>query len=160
MSPLFDVAELIRIGVEDEKSGVAFYGELARTTAHPRLRGLYESLVEQERGHQERFEQMLADLGDYKPAETYPGEYIAYLRALLDSRAFPDPGAAAQAAHDCQDDRAALVLALRFERDTLGLLNELRDLVAQDDQELVDELIREEQGHVVELSWAINGLGE
>jgi len=160
MSPLFDVAELVRIGVEDEKTGVAFYSALAAKTARPRLREMYRGLAEQERHHQKRFEQMLQNLGGYQPTESYPGEYIAYLRAMLDSRAFPDEAAGRRVASECRSDADALALAIRFERDTLVLLNELRGLVPAADRPIVDELTREEQSHLVELTRAQELLGQ
>lgn len=159
MSPLFHVAELVRIGVEDEKTGVAFYSALAKKTRNAALRKMYEGLAEQERHHQERFERMLGALGDFQPSESYTGEYVAYLRAMLDSRAFPEPGKGVQLAAECADDRAAVALAIRFERDTLILLNELRGLVPVRDAETVDELAGEEQGHLVELARAQGVLG-
>ncbi len=160
MSPLFHIAELVRIGVEDEKSGVAFYAALAEKTRSAQLRKAYASLAEQERFHQKRFEQMLADLGNHEPTETYPGEYIAYLRAMLDSRAFHDPVTAQKIAADIGgDDNAALSMAIRFERDTLVLLKELREMVPEKDRDTVDELAREEQGHLVDLNRALKTLG-
>jgi len=154
MSPLFHVAELVRIGVEDERSGVAFYDALAAKTSDADLRKLYEDLTTQERYHQKRFERLLEELGDVKPTESYPGEYVDYLRAMLDSRAFQAPGAAAKMAGECADDKAALDLAIRFERDTLILMKELREMVREKDRKTVDDLAREEQGHLVELGRA------
>ncbi len=61
-SPLFHIAELVRIGVEDEKSGVAFYSALAQKTRNPELKKTYAGLAEQERYHQKRFEKTLEDL--------------------------------------------------------------------------------------------------
>jgi len=154
VSPLFDVPELVRIAVEDEKTGVLFYSTLAARTRSAPLRQTYQGLADQERRHQKRFEKMLEDLGSYQPTESYPGEYIAYLRAMLDSRAFPDEATGRRMAAECVDDDAALSLAIRFERDTLALYNELRSLVPDKDQATVDELAREEQGHLVELARA------
>ena len=159
MSPLFDVAELVRIGVEDEKTGVAFYSAVAGKADDPELRKMYEELAEQERRHQERFEQMLDDLGNVQPTESHPGEYVEYLRAMLDSRAFPDESSGRRMAEACTDDAAVLDLAVRFERDTLVLLGELRSMVPAKDQSVVDELIREEQSHLVVLAGAKERLG-
>jgi len=159
MSPLFHVAELVRMGVEDEKAGVVLYSALAEKTADADLRGTYETLAEQERGHQARFEKMLDDLGNVQPTESHPGEYVEYLRAMLDSRAFPDEATARKKVQESPSDAAALTLAIRFERDTLVLLTELRGMVPDRDQTIVDELTREEQGHLVVLTAAREKLG-
>jgi hypothetical protein len=47
-----------------------------------------------------------------------------------------------------------LVLATRFERDTLILMNEMRKLVPEKDGAIVEELASEEQAHLVTLTEA------
>ena len=79
---------------------------------------------------------------------------MEYLRTLTDNRAFPDEKTAAAMADECADDAAALDLASRFERDTLILMNEMRSLVPEKDRPVVDELAKEEQGHLVTLAKA------
>jgi len=159
MCALFDVAEIVRVGVEDEKTGVALYTTLAAKSADDKLARMYTDLAEQERLHQGLFEQMLKALGEHAAAETYTGEYTAYLRALMNDRAFPTEAAACAAATACADDREALELAGRMERDTLVLMHEMRQLVRDADRRIVDELIAEEQSHVTQLSGAAALLG-
>jgi rubrerythrin len=149
---LFEVADLVKIAIEDEKSGVAFYSELASRSG--KLSDVFLDLAKQERFHQKRFEEMLAGMGSHEPVEEYPGQYTAFLRALTDGRAFPDEQTAVAMARQCPDDAAAVALASRFQRDTLVLLNEMRTLVPGKDSAVVDELAREEQGHLVRLSEA------
>jgi rubrerythrin len=152
MAELFEVAELVKVAVEDEKSGVAFYSTLAGKTRSAALRKTFAELAEQEKFHRKRFEQMLEGLGGHKAAESYPGEYMVYLRALTDNRAFPDEQAARRMAEQCKDDAAALELAIRFERDTLLLMNEMRGMVGRKDASVVRELAQEEQSHLVVLA--------
>ena len=152
MAELFEVAELVKVAVEDEKTGVAFYSRLAEKCQ--KLKDIFSKLAEEEKVHQRRFEEMLAGIGDYKPPEQYPGQYMEYLRTLTDDRAFPDEQTAVRMADECADDAAALMLASRFERDTLILMNEMRSLVPEKDHAVVDELAREEQGHLVTLAEA------
>ena len=155
MSKMFQVSELVQVGVDDEKSGVAFYSALAEKTKDAELKKTFADLAQQERCHQRRFEEMLAELGgEYKAPESYADEYLTYVRTLTTQRAFPDERAARRAAEACEDDRSALDLALRFERDTLILMNEMRGMVREKDRNVVDELIAEEQSHLVVLSQA------
>ncbi len=154
MTEQFEVAELVKIGIEDERSGVAFYSRLAEKVENSGLRGIFADLAEQEKYHQRRFEEMLQRLGGVRTPEEYPGQYMAYLSALTSGRAFPDPEGAERAADECESDAAAVALAGRFERDTIILMNEMRSLVPKKDGQIVDELIREEQNHLVTLSEA------
>ncbi|MHC4561373.1 MAG: ferritin-like domain-containing protein [Planctomycetota bacterium] len=151
MGELFDVVELVRVAVEDERTGGAFYAAAAKQVSNPELKGIFTSLAEQERYHQKRFENMLAELGEMKPPELYSGEYANYLGALTRDRAFPDETSALKMADQCEDDLAFLDVALGFERNTLNLVNEMRVLVAEADKDIVDDITCEEQAHLVAL---------
>jgi len=157
MAKLFEVAELVKVAVEDERTGVAFYGKLAEKSDH--LKDVFTELAEEEKYHQKRFEEMLAGLGGVKSKEQYPGEYTAYLQALTESRAFPDEATAMRMAEECAGDAEALSLANRFERDTLILMNEMRSLLPAKDSAIVEELAAEEQSHLVTLAEARKKLG-
>ena len=152
MRELFEVSELVRIGVEDEKSGVAFYQKVAEKVSNDDLKKLFADLANQEKYHQKRFEQMLKELGGHTQKEEYPGQYTNYLRALTSERAFPDPDAAIRQADAIASDAEAVDLASRFERDTLILMNEMRSVLPVGDKSIIDELVREEQQHLVSLA--------
>jgi rubrerythrin len=154
MAGMFEVTELVKVGVEDERTGVAFYQASSAKARSKDLKRIFADLAEQERYHQKRFEQLLRDLGGYKSPERYSGEYASYLEALTTDRAFPDEDTALKKVAGGGDDRSLVEMASRFERDTLGLMNEMRKLVREQDRPVVDQLIREEQGHLVTLSVA------
>jgi rubrerythrin len=151
MRELFDVADLVRIGVEDETSGVAFYDRVASKSANPELKKMFLNLAGQERYHKKRFETMLESLGARPQREEYPGEYAQYLQSLTEGRAFPDPQAALRRADQCADDAQAVEVALHFERDTLILMNEMKGMLPEADKVIINEVIREEQAHLVAL---------
>lgn len=159
MAEQFEVAELVKIAVEDERSGVSFYNRLSEKVENSELRDIFADLAEQEKYHQQRFEEMLKRLGGVKTGEEYPGQYMAYLSALTSERAFPTPDAAQRAAEDCASDAEAVGLASRYERDTLMLMNEMSNLVPEKDRGIVNELAAEEQGHLVTLSEARRKVG-
>jgi rubrerythrin len=154
MRELFNVAELVRIAIEDETSGVVFYDQIAKKTANPQLKKIFEGLAAQERYHKKRFEEMYESLGARPQREEYPGEYSQYLRTLTDGRAFPDPQTASRKALECATDAQAIDLASQFERDTLILVSEMKGLLPESDAAIVNELIREEQSHLVTLGEA------
>lgn len=152
---LFQVAELMKVGVEDEKSGIAFYSILAKKTKDEWMKKLWDGLAAQEASHLVRYRKMLDALGPYNAEETYPGEYMTYLRAMLDSRAFKSPEEARKAAEQTTGDLDAIHLAIRFERDTLVLMNELRELAPESEHDIIEQLTMEERGHLVELHAAL-----
>ncbi len=154
MREVFEAPELVRVAVEDEKTGVAFYTAMAAKAATDRLRDVFTDLAAQELFHQKRFQDMLDSMGNFLPREQYSGEYMAYLRTLTHTRAFPDERTALRMVHHCADEAGLLDLAARFERDTLILLNELKEMVDPRDRPLVEDIAREEQGHLVTLAEA------
>ena len=151
MGELFDVAELVRVAVEDERTGGAFYAAAARRATDADLKATFADMADQERYHQARFEKMLAELGEIKPPEGYSGEYASYLGALTRDRAFPDEDGARRMAEACEGDLAFLDVALGFERNTLNLINEMRMLVPDSAKSVVDDITCEEQAHLVTL---------
>ena len=152
MANLFQVSEIVNIGVEDEVSGGALYQALAEGTGSAALKSFYTAMVEKERVHEKRFRDLLAQVEGHTIHESYAGEYQAYLRALLDARAFPTAAAAVKKARAAADDRAALDLALQMEKDTLVLFQEIVKLVPERHRPMVQGIIAEERSHVVELS--------
>jgi len=158
MAEQFEIQELLKVAVEDERSGVAYYSLLEGKSSDPKVKELFADLARQEKYHQQRFEKMLNDLGGLRTREQYPGEYMAYLRAMTSRRAFPDVDTARQKAQQAGGNRDAIMIALQFERDTLVLMSELRSMVPQKDRPIVDEVNREEQAHIVALTEALDRL--
>jgi len=154
MTELFEVAELVRIAVEDERTGVALYTALGEASKGKDAKTIFQKLVGQERYHQMRFEGLLEQMGGLKPRENYDGEYLSYLRTLTSTRAFPQPEDAMKAAGQCKTDAECLDMAGRYERDTLALLVEVAEMVGTKHEAVVMEIVREERAHVVLLAEA------
>ena len=149
---LVDLSELIEMAVKDEQTGIAFYGALAQAAATPEVRSQMLAIAEQEKGQLAWFQKMLDDIGQCQPVEEYPGEYEEYLWALLKSRAFPEPEAAAAKARTAQSDAAAIQMAIKLEKDTLEFLQEMRRFVGVERGTYVDVIIEEEREHVTALT--------
>ena len=159
MANLFQAKEIVNIGVEDEVSGGALYQALAEKTQNPTLKSFYQAMVEKERIHEEKFRDLLKAVEGHAIHETYAGEYEAYLRALLDARAFPTAAVATEKARAARGDRAGLDLALQMEKDTLTLFVEIVKLIPERHRPVVQGIIEEERSHLVELSAALKKLG-
>ncbi len=158
MAENFDVTDLVKLGVEDERSGVAWYETLAGKAKNPEIRKVFAELADVERFHQKRFEDMLSDLGGVRTREEYPGQFMEYLQALAGARAFQDPETARKLANGIGSDAEALDISSQYERDTLVLMHEMRQYIPEKDRATVDELTREEQGHLVTLASARRNL--
>jgi len=155
---LFAVKELIEMAVKDEETGIAFYQALAETTRSREVREACAAISKQEELHAERFRKMLPELEDYRAREEYPSQNEEYVEALLESRAFPMPGTAADRARAVGNDAEALDIAIRMEKDTLLFLQEMRSLVPEKQVQYVEAVIEEERGHVMDLTQLMQSL--
>ena len=156
MSKTFDVRELLRLAVIDERSGARLYEKLAGGARDAALKGLFADLVQQEHRHERRFQEMLDNLETPQAFGQYPDPYVDYLEALVAegrSREQTDAGEQAAAA---SSDRQALDLALRFEKEQLRLLADVGQVINPAHKPLVDEVIAEERAHLVQLTAARN----
>jgi hypothetical protein len=95
---------------------------------------------------------MLEGLGDYAPQEEYPGQYRAFLSALIESRAFPSPAEAARRARAARSDAEAVDLALRLEKETLVLFGEIKPMLPPGNASLVEAVVGEERQHLTDLA--------
>ncbi|NOZ56580.1 MAG: ferritin family protein [Calditrichaeota bacterium] len=152
MANLFVASEIVAMNVTEERNGYEFYKALAATAKTQKLREAARRIAEQEKRHEERFRRWLDELGEHQPTESYPGEYDAYVKALLSNTTFTDEEAARKAAEGAETDARAVEIALQMEKNTLLLLQELRKHIPEKDLKLVDETVREEEDHLVELS--------
>jgi rubrerythrin len=152
MGVLFSGRELIDIAIGIERNGAAFYHSVAESTGNEIAKGTYEYLAGEELKHIQVFQSMLGSVADYRPPETYSEEYDLYLRALIDSRVFPDDQTAYEMAQRVTSDAEAIQIALGAEKDSILFYSEMWALVRQSDRELVAKIIEEERSHLRQLS--------
>lgn len=150
---LFDPREMLQMAVMDEETGIAFYKALARRTERPDLESGLIAIEKQEEIHAKRFRDMLAQLGGYKPqGEQYAGQHDEFLRAMVESRAFPSADAAAKAASAVNTDAEGIDMAIRLEKDALAFYASLKPVLKPTDSAAVESIIDEERGHLTDLA--------
>ena len=152
MANLFLASEIVAMNVTEEKNGYEFYTALCKTARSQKLRETAARIAQQEKRHEERFRKWLDELEPHEPTESYPGEYDAYVKALLRNKTFPDEEAARKMAQEAETDLRAVEIALQMEKNTLLLLQELRKHVPEKDLAFVDATVREEEDHLAELT--------
>jgi rubrerythrin len=149
--PLLYISELIDIAVKDEQSGLEVYRAMAEVARDPRLRERFLAIALMEEAQLVWFRKMRAEIGEAKVAETYSGEDEEYLRALT-APAFPEPGDAAAFARKAASDIEAVDLAMRMEKESLLLLDNMRRHLGRKHHPYVNVVIDEEKQHLVELA--------
>ena len=86
------------------------------------------------------------------PAESYEGEYGAYMAYLLEGRIFPTGRDGVELARNQPDDRSAVETALELERNTLLFYHEMLPFVPEEHHDLLNGIIAEERQHVTDLA--------
>ena len=152
MSVSFSGNELINIAIGIERRGIAFYDIMTKSTDSAEARDIFKRLADKEREHMQVFREMLDESEKFQPAETYPGEYAAYLQALVDGAVFTDDVITSELASQADSDIEAIELAINAEKDSLLFYYEMKDIIPRQAQPAVDRILAEEKSHLTQLT--------
>lgn len=152
MAIFFPGSELIEIALGIEKNGLAFYQSLANRTQNQEAKVIYDYLAGEEEKHITIFQEMQKTVGEYQPPENYAGEYMVYLKALVDSHVFSNAKEAQEKADSALNEIATLDMGIEAEKDSILFYAELQNLVREADCQIVYNIINEEKTHLRQLS--------
>ena len=144
--------EIIDLAVEIEKTGSQFYKRLAEKAPNEQIKGLLLHLAAEEEQHEVRFRELGKDFAPVNAPETYQGEYFEYVGFTVESHMFNNSDKLEQLVENARSGLDIIKLATDFEKDTILFFNGLRNMVIKDQQAVIDDLIMEEQIHLVKLS--------
>lgn len=145
----YSAKEVVEMAIRTERLGAQYYNELSeRFKDNKEFYELFSKLGEREIEH----ERIFTKLKDSLPDEEYEGwaDVSEYLRAYVQSAFFIGRDKSLPHMSGIQNVNAAMRLALSFERETLLYFYGLRDGIKN--KEIVDEIIKEEKGHVFWIS--------
>jgi rubrerythrin len=148
---LFTASDVLKFAVRVEENGELFYHRAATFAENDTVRRLFNDLADQEIRHRRIFQEMLDQVGEYRPPESYTGEYMSYLRDFIDNRAVFTKEAKQQAA-GVSDTLAALSFAIQRELDSVVYYQEVKQFVPEKHHRFIDSVIEEERKHFTILS--------
>lgn len=157
---VFTAAEALNMALRAEKTGQAFYEGAARKMEDPQTKALLEELATWEERHYKTFQALADRVGD-PPSLSVPewDEYDQYLQAALSSALFAGPDKALAAADKLSNEQEALRMALGFEKDTLLLYYDMREMMPEGEREVISEIILEEKSHAMRLATMLRAGG-
>ncbi len=147
MPYLLDVKEILGFAVYIEQRGYEFYIGAMKKFTDPRATPLFQYLADEEFKHEALFKRMMEGEAGLRPMEPDP-EYQAYMREFVkahqlgDREAIQDKLARLKALDDVLD------LAMGFEKDSIVLFSELKELAARGNAAALEKVIHEEMGHL------------
>jgi rubrerythrin len=144
--------DIIQFALRIEEDGEAFYRKTALATEDLAVRGLFNRLADGEIVHKDIFQDMLSQLKDYRPPETYPGEYLAYIRDYIDDKVVFTKDAREAQLSDVHDTLSALRFAMQRELDSILYYQETKPFIPERQHHVVDRIIEEERRHFSKLA--------
>lgn len=144
-------SDIVEIGIEKEKKRRDFYAIAAdQFSDNAELSGLFGRLRDWEEGHIRKFEKIRDTVAGGSYAESYPGEIEEYMQAVVDSDLYKDLSPETFA-KTVKTPAEALDKGIGFEKDAILFFGGLSNFLDDKSKEVVDQLIAEEQQHMVQL---------
>ena len=162
MSITFNAFEIFEIAEQIERNGVKFYRKAAEGNCDQEIRQMLLELADMEAEHEETFANMRKRIS-YKERELITfdpeNEMALYLQAMASGHVFDlkkDPSQQLTGKETVED---ILKMAIEAEKDSIVFYLGLKDFVpAEAGRDKVEEIIKEEQGHIALLSEKLAGL--
>lgn len=158
MGNIFAGSEIVEIGIQIEKNGYDFYTTLIDKVKSPKAAEVFKFLAGEEEKHIAVFAGILDSVQKYEPAESYPGEYFAYMSALASEYVFTQKDKGKDIAKKIKSDNEAIDLGIGFEKDSIIFYEGMKKVVPEYDIKVVDKLIEQEQHHLKMLTDLKHGL--
>lgn len=152
MGNIFAGSEIVEIGIQIEKNGRDFYNTSSGQAKNLKAKEIFKYLAGEEEKHILIFQKILDSVEKYEPAESYPGEYFAYMNALASEYVFTQKDKGKEIAQKIKTDREAIDLGIGFEKDSIVFYEGIKKVVPEYDLKVVNELIAQEQSHLRQLS--------
>lgn len=164
MGVAFNFEEIIRIGVEIEKNGGAFYTLAAKSVDDASAKEVLEKLATWETEHISIFETILKEEQcDACVADSWYEDENSrgVFKSIADSHIFTNSSAEEQIGK-CDTALDVFDIALQFEKDSVALYEALKGMVSPscNDREKVQKVIDEEMMHVTVIQKEIKKMRE
>jgi len=142
--------DIVSVGVAIEEVGRQLYLDGAKTARNPDIKQLFLDLAAEEQQHIAAFKQITAEA--FGSAGDKTAASRRHIKTLLMSNAFLDSDKVNDMLQDAEEHGAAVMLAIRFEKEVVLLLYSMKEFVREQDLHIVNELISEEKQHIERLS--------
>lgn len=151
---IFNKGDILQFAIRIEEDGEIFYHKAAMNAEDRQVQDLFNYLADEEIRHKRVFQEMLAGVEVNPPAESYRGEYAAYLRDYIDGKVVFTKKTGADAADSSKDAFSAIRFAMEREADSILYYHEAKQFIDEKHYGEIDRIIEEERKHFAKLSEA------
>ncbi len=152
MGNIFAGSEIVEIGIQIEKNGRDFYNAVAGHSKNQKVKDIFAYLAGEEEKHIAVFQKILDSVNKYEPPESYPGEYFAYMNALASEYVFTQKDKGSEMAKKVTGDKEAIDVGIGTEKDSIIFYEGMKKVIPEYDYKVIDELIKQEQEHLRQLT--------
>jgi rubrerythrin len=148
---LFSASDILDMAIEMERIGYRFYDALSKHASDDEGSAMFRWLANEELNHEKDFAQLRDKVASQTLPESYPGEWQAYVQALVESRTIlgdEDIKRLAVSANFVE----ALKVGIALEKDSILLYEALKVYVPEGERKTVEAIIAQEQSHLKRLS--------
>ena len=156
MAIVFNADEIFEMAIRIENNGATFYRKAAGLQSDTKNQKFLESLANMEDQHKRIFTEMRTTLTekDKSPKVFDPYDEVSqYLAAMADNMGGEGSPSVADSLTGDETLEEILRIAVGLEKDSILFYLGIKDLIPhQSGQDRIDEIIKEERRHVVQLS--------
>lgn len=149
---IFDARDVIQFAVRIEEDGETFYRKVALASHDKDIQNLFNFLADEEIQHKALFREMFSKLEILQPAETYDGEYAAYLSDYVDGKVIFTKEIEKELTPDAKNILPVITFAMGREADSILYYHEAKRFIAEKYYDIIDKIIVEERKHFNKLS--------
>lgn len=147
MPYLLDAKEILGFAVYIEERGYEFYVEAMKKFSEPRATELFQYLADEEFKHEKIFRKLMEQEGNVRKGEP-DAEYQGYMREFVKAHQLGDKEAIQAKLARLATLAEILDLAMGFEKDSIVLFSELKEIYARGHAASVEKVVHEEMGHL------------
>lgn len=152
MGNIFAGSEIVELGVQIEKNGRDFYNTLTIQLKNSQAKEIFRFLTGEEERHIAIFQKILEKTEKYEPQGLDADQYYAYMNALASEYVFTQKDKGKDIAQKIKTDKEAVDIGIDLEKDSIVFYAGMKKVVPDYDQKIVDELILQEEKHLMQLS--------
>lgn len=147
MEDYFSPGEIFQFAINTEKNGEEFYRLIAQKFKDEKIKAMFNYLADEESEHRSTFQDMVSEIDNFQPSESYTEEYFLYLKALADEIIFTKEKKGELMAGKIDSAKEAIDFGIGIERDSIHYYLEAKNLVPQEQKQIIDKIIKEEREH-------------
>ncbi len=141
--------EILKMAIEIEKNGKAFYDEVVQAVKDEKAKSVFQFLSDEEVKHEKTFRAMLMEIESIAADTPFDNsEVTRYFQSLIGQKVFPSRHEGKYLKDELGDPSVAARIALGLEKDSILFYHEMVPVTQEKDHAVIERIIEEERDHI------------